>query len=69
MCQVGRKLIAEKIKKLRTNAGMSREELSLKLNLDNSYISKLEKGKINIPIDRLEEIAKSFEINIRDLFT
>lgn len=42
---------------------MTREQLSLALGYDNSYISKLEKGNINITIDGIEEIAKYFGIN------
>ena len=39
------------------------------LGFDNSYISKLEKGKINITIDKLSKIAKFFGVDIKELFT
>lgn len=68
MSQYIRELIAEKVKLLRTKKGLTREALSLELGFDNSYISKLEKAKINITIDRLEIIAKFFSINIKDFF-
>lgn len=68
MSQSARWVIAKNINKLRTNANLRREQLSLSLNFDNSYISKLEKGKINITIDKLEKIAKFFNIEIKDLF-
>ena len=45
-----------------------REELSLALGFDNSYISKLEKGKINITIDKLSVIADYFNVDLVDLF-
>jgi len=41
---------------------LKREELSLILGFDNSYISKLEKAKINITVDKLDKIANYFEI-------
>lgn len=47
---------------------MKKEELSLALGLDNSYISKLEKSKINITIDKIEEIAEYFDVNFIELF-
>ena len=69
MCQVGRKIIAEKIKQFRVKMGLNKEELSLKLNMDNSYISKLERERINITIDRLEEICKILNIELKDIFS
>ncbi len=68
MSQAGRKIIANKVKTLREQRNLKREELSLALNCDNSYISKLEKCRVNIPIDRLEEIAKFFDMEIKDFF-
>ena len=56
------------IKKYREKAGLKREELSLKLGCDNSYISKLERYKVNIPIDKIEQIASILSIEIIDLF-
>ena len=64
-----RELLAKNIIKLRIKRNIRREELSLALGLDNSYISKLEKSKINITIDKLTLIANYFEISIKELFT
>ena len=68
MSQDARKQIAKKVFDLRTKAKISREELSLKLGFDNSYISKLEREKINITIDKIELIASFFNIKIKDFF-
>ena len=57
-----RKILAENIEKLRLSKKITKEELSLILGVDNSYISKLEKGKINITIDKIEQLANYFEI-------
>lgn len=65
---LNREILAKNIIKLRTKGKLKREELSLALGFDNSYISKLEKGKINITIDKLTQIADYFEISIKDLF-
>lgn len=62
MSQEIREIIAKNIIKLRKNKKLKREELSLILGFDNSYISKLEKSRINITIDKLEAIANYFEI-------
>ena len=67
MSQDARQNIAKNVKNLREKAGLKREELSLMLNFDNSYISKLEKCRVNITIDRLEIIANYFGVSIKDL--
>jgi len=69
MSQYVRWIIAEKVKFYRQQKGLTREELSLLLDFDNSYISKLERMKINITIDRLEKIAEFFNIKLKDLIT
>ena len=55
MSQDIRQILANNIKNLRTQKKLSREELSLVLGVDNSYVSKLEKGKINITLAKLEK--------------
>ena len=67
MSQVTRQIIANNVKFLREKACLKREELSLALGFDNSYISKLEKCRVNITIDKLELIAKYFNVNTKDL--
>lgn len=62
MSQETKWVIAKNIEKLRSLKKITREELSLALGVDNSYISKLEKGKINITLDKIVKIAKYFEI-------
>lgn len=61
-------ILATNVKKLRSTLKIRREELSLALGFDNSYISKLEKGKINITIDKLSVIADYFNVDLVDLF-
>lgn len=68
MSQDLRKIFATNVKKYRVKNNLKREEFSLILDCDNSYISKLEKGKINITIDKIEKIAEYFNISVLDLF-
>ena len=68
MSQEIRQILAKNIEKLRTKKNLSREELSLVLGVDNSYISKLEKGKINITLDKIEALANYFETEVYLLF-
>lgn len=68
MSQDIRQILANNIKNLRTQKKLSREELSLVLGVDNSYVSKLEKGKINITLDKIEMLANYFETIKKLLF-
>ena len=64
MSQDIRQILANNIKNLQTQKKLSREELSLVLGVDNSYVSKLEKGKINITLDKIEMLANYFETEV-----
>lgn len=64
MSQDIRQILANNIKNLRTQKKLSREESSLVLGVDNSYVSKLEKGKINITLDKIEMLANYFETEV-----
>ena len=64
MSQEIRNRIATNVKVLRVEKKLKREELSLLLGFDNSYISKLERGSVNITIDRLSKIAEYFAVDI-----
>lgn len=67
MNQSLRQRIAKNVQKYRIQNGYKREALSLLLGWDNSYISKLEKQRVNITIDKLEQLTNVFEIDITDL--
>ena len=68
MSQDTRAILANNVILLRKKKKIKREELSLNLGFDNSYISKLEKGKINITIDKIALIANYFGVSVIDLF-
>lgn len=62
MNQDSKIVLAKNIEMLRTSKKLTREVLSLILGFENSYISKVEKLKINITLERLDKIANYFEI-------
>lgn len=63
-----RSIIANNVKIERNKQKMSREKLSLLIGMDNSYISKLERCKMNATIDILEKIAEVLKINVLEIF-
>ncbi|MBR1425361.1 helix-turn-helix transcriptional regulator [bacterium] len=62
-----KKRLARNVKKLRRSRGLSQEELSLNLDLDGSYIGKVENAKLNITIDKMAKIAEFFNVSVVDL--
>ena len=68
MCQAGRKFIANNIKKYRKIRSLNQEQLALLIEYDNSYISKVENCKVNVPIDTLEKLAEILDIKLVNLF-
>ena len=67
MNQDSKNAIAANVKKLREQAQLTREKLSLILEFENSYISKLENKKVNITIERLDKIASYFGVKTFEL--
>ena len=68
MNQSSKILIACNVEKLRRERKITKEAMSLALGFDNSYISKLEKGNINITIEKLDKIADYLNISTKELF-
>lgn len=62
-----KKILAKNIKRLRKQKRLTQENLSLELELDGSYIGKIENAKMNITIEKLDLIAKYFEIDTFEL--
>ncbi len=63
-----KKRFGRNLKKFRRMKGLSQEELSLELDLDGSYIGKVENAKLNITIDKIISIADYLGIDVIELF-
>ena len=63
-----KKKLGKNIKKLRQFNKLTQEDLSLELNLDWSYIGKVENAKMNITIDKIILIADYFKVTVKSLF-
>lgn len=59
--------LAERIKELREDFGLSQEELASKLELPRPSISQIESGQRDISSIEIVKLAKIFEISIDDL--
>ena len=56
--------IGENIRTLRENAGFTQNGLALFLNVDQSLISKVEKGERSLSADMLEKLSALFGVSV-----
>ncbi|MFI3221647.1 MAG: helix-turn-helix transcriptional regulator [Methylococcaceae bacterium] len=59
--------VHEKIKSLRQAQGWSQEEIAIKLGMSANGYGLIERGKTNVDLLRLEQIAELFGINLAEL--
>jgi transcriptional regulator with XRE-family HTH domain len=60
--------VCENIRIFRQLKGWSQEEMAHRLEMSVSGYGGIERGEIDIPLSRLEKIARVFEISLADLF-
>ncbi|MGK0272573.1 MAG: transcriptional regulator with XRE-family HTH domain [Cocleimonas sp.] len=56
-----------KIKAKRKEMGVSQDKLALLADIDRSYVGRIERGEVNITLEKLYEIADVLECNAKDL--
>ena len=60
-------LIGQKVKELRENAGLNQIQVAQFLGVDQSYVSKCEKGERQFQVDHLERLGSLFGLSLGDL--
>ncbi|TKC00857.1 helix-turn-helix domain-containing protein [Pedobacter cryophilus] len=61
--------IAQRIKELREQRGLTQEALAYKSDVDRTYMNHVEKGKRNISIINLEKIiVNGLEVSLLEFF-
>lgn len=61
--------IGKKVKALRLEKGLSQEKLAEYVNMSREHISCIERGKNLASTETLYNLAKFFEIDIKDFFS
>ena len=62
------KKLGHTVRIVRTDRGLSQEALAEKADLNRSFVGLLERGKTNITVKNLEQIANALDIDIKYLF-
>lgn len=59
--------LARNVRRVRLEKGWSQDELSAKSGITQTYLSQIEMGRVNVPIDRIEHLANVFQVDLIDL--
>jgi len=62
-------IIGENIRVLRTNAGFTQGNIAQFMGVDQSFISKVEKGERSLSTDMLEKLGALFGVSINQIET
>ena len=62
-----RRIVGEKIRAYRKQAGLTQEKLAEKADLHHNFIGEVERGNMEISLGSLLKIAKALNIRVRDL--
>lgn len=58
----------QNIKKIREDKGLSQEYMAMKLGISQSTYTKVERGEVNLYVDRLLKIIKIFDVGLAKIF-
>jgi transcriptional regulator with XRE-family HTH domain len=61
------KKIGQNIARIRKERGLTQEDLCGLAEIDRSYLSEIENGKMNVTIKSLVAIAKSLKCDLSDI--
>ena len=59
--------IGQIIRQKRTESNITQESLALKCEIDRSYLGRIERGVVNLTVDKLYQIAQVLQISPKDL--
>lgn len=59
--------IGQLVRNKRTEKKISQESLALQCGIDRSYIGRIERGEVNLTVEKLYEIATALEVNMKEL--
>lgn len=55
------------VRKYRKERNMSQEQLALLCNMDRSYLGRIERGEVNLTLEKIYELARILRISPSEL--
>ncbi len=65
----GRAALAQQLRNLRRRRHLTQESLAERAGMDRSYLSGIELGKHNVPLDTICRLAWALGLDVRELLT
>jgi transcriptional regulator with XRE-family HTH domain len=62
-----RRIVGQKIRAYRKQAGLSQEKLAERASLSYKYLGEVERGYVNVSLDSLVRITKALKVKVRDV--
>jgi transcriptional regulator with XRE-family HTH domain len=62
-----RKKLGDKVRKAREKARLTQAEVAEKAGINSSYYAQIERGEVNLSVDKLQSIAKVLKIKSLDI--
>jgi len=59
--------IGTKIRETRKSKSISQEQLALRTAIDRSYLGRIERGEVNITVEKLYQISHTLDIDPKNL--
>lgn len=56
-----------KLRKVRKEKGISQDRLALIADIDRSYVGRIERGEVNITLEKVYGLAQALECNVAEL--
>lgn len=63
------KAVGRRVRKLRSDMGVSQEELAARANLHRNYVGSVERGERDIGISALDALATALGVSLQEFFT
>lgn len=60
-------LFGLRVREQRKLKKISQEKLALLCNIDRSYMGRIERGEVNITLEKIYDIARSLSIDVKEL--
>ncbi|MFV1872765.1 MAG: helix-turn-helix domain-containing protein [Oleiphilus sp.] len=57
----------KQLRKKRKEYGISQDDLALKSGIDRSYVGRIERGEVNVTLDKVYQLASVLKCHARDL--
>lgn len=65
--RTARELLANNLRRLRAERGLSQEDLAFEANLHRTFVAHVERGARNISIDNIEKLASALKMQLHEL--